>query len=153
MKHKMWYVISFGFVAVMVLYFVMNPSYQKSIEARVYFTMGDYEDAYLLASEAFRENEYNRMASTVMAQSKTALVFVNYIKEAKQYMKAISAIAQDDNSTGITQEERAKMKLMSEIMIEQYIKIAPSVITDQALVDEARHYYDEFKALHENLTK
>lgn len=149
----MWLIVSFGFVAVMLLYFLINPSYQKSIEARVYFSMGDYDEAYLLAAEAFRENEYNRMASTIMAQSKTALIFVNYINDAKKYMRDISTIAHDEKSKGISEEERAKMKMISEIMMEQYIKIAPSVITDDALVDEARHYYDEFKELHENLTK
>jgi len=149
----MWLVVSFGFIFVMLLYFVMNPSYQKSIEARVYFSLGEYDEAYSLATEAFSENEYNRMASTVMAQSKTALIYVNYIKEAKTYMRDISAIADNSEGSGISEENRAKMRLMSVIMIEQYSKIAPSVITDKALVQEAARYYGEFKELHDNLTK
>lgn len=153
MKNKMWLIISLGFVGVMLLYFVLNPSYQKSIEARVYFTMGNYEEAYTLANEAFSENAYNRMASTVMAQSKTALIYVNYIKEAKKYMDQISAIAKSVDGKGISDADKAKMKIMSEIMIEQYKKISPSVITDKDLINDAKHYNEQFQELHDNLSQ
>ncbi len=142
--------IALGLVLFMAVYFLLNPSYEKSIEAKYYYEIGEYKEAYSLANEAFSMDVYNRMASTVMAQSKTSLKYVAYIKEAKEYLSQINEIAKHDS---ISNAERAKMKLMSEIMLGSYVKLAPSIITDSELVKEAKKYHDDFEILLEKVTE
>ncbi len=147
--------ITFPAVAIFLLlimggYFLVNPSYQKSIQAKYYFEIGEYNEAYTLANEAFSLDVYNRMASTVMAQSKTSLKYVKYIDMAKEYMVKINEIAKHDS---ITDADKAKMRIMSEIVIDSYVKLAPSVITDTELVKEAATYHKNFEQLLEKVTK
>ena len=134
----------------MIIYFLSHPSYEKSLEAKYYYEMGEYNKAYKSANEAFSMDLYNRMASTVMAQSKTALKYKKYIDEAKKYMLDINEIA---NRTTITDADRAKIKMMSEIVVDSYAKLAPSVITDKSLVNEARKYHDNFEKLLEKVNR
>ena len=138
------------FLVVMGIYFLLNPSYEKSIEAQYYYEMGDYEEAYKLANEAFSLDVYNRMASTIMAQSKTSMKYKKYINQAKQYMAEINKIAQKEI---ISDADRAKIKLMSEIMVDSYKKLAPSVITENKLVLEAAKYYNDFEKLLEKVNR
>ncbi|MBL1242852.1 MAG: hypothetical protein COA39_000375 [Sulfurimonas sp.] len=142
--------IALGLVLFMAVYFLLNPSYEKSIEAKYYYEIGEYEEAYSLANEAFSMDVYNRMASTIMAQSKTSLKYVAYIKQAKEYLLQINEIAKHDS---ISNAERARMKLMSEIILGSYVKLAPSIITDSDLVKEAKKYHDDFELLLEKVTK
>ena len=142
--------IAFGLVAIMALYFLLNPSYERSIEAKYHYEMGEYKEAYKLANEAFSMDVYNRMAATIMAQSKTSLKYVEYINQAKEYLSQINEIATHDS---ISDAERAKMKLMSEIMVDSFVKLAPSVITDEDLVKEASKYHDDFEILLEKVTQ
>lgn len=134
----------------MGIYFLINPSYEKSIQAQYYYEMGDYDEAYKLANEAFSIDIYNRMASTIMAQSKTAMKYKKYIDQAKQYMAEINKIAAKDT---ISDADRAKIKVMSEIMVDSYKKLAPSVITDTKLVREAAEYYENFEKLLEKVNR
>ncbi len=140
----------FGFSGIVLfilfVFFLVNPSYQKSIEAKFYYETGSYKIAYTLANEAFSGDVYNRMASTVMAQSKTALKYVAYLDDAKKYLKEI-ALMTDKGS--VTDAQRAKIKMMCKIMIDSYIKLAPSVITDKKLVSDAQKYFEKFEKLFE----
>ena len=138
------------FLAIMVIYFLVNPSYEKSIEAQYYYKTGDYEEAYKLANEAFSLDVYNRMASTIMAQSKTSLKYQKYIQQGKKYMVEINEIAAKDT---ISDADRAKIRMMSEIMVDSYKKLAPSVITNNALVKEAAKYYSDFENLLEKVNR
>jgi len=141
---------AFGLIVVMVIYFLINPSYEKSLEAKYYYETGNYEKAYELAKKAFSMDIYNRMAATIMAQSKRSLKYVKYVKQAKEYMQSINVIASKQN---ISDADRAKIKLMSEIMVDSYIKLAPSVIIDKALVKEAADYYKNFEKLLEKVNR
>ncbi|MDF1876764.1 hypothetical protein JHD47_02920 [Sulfurimonas sp. SAG-AH-194-L11] len=143
-------IVAFSLVGVMLLYFLLNPSYEKSIEAKYYYEIGEYEDAYALASEAFSMDVYNRMASTVMAQSKTSLKYVEYINQAKLYLAQINEIAAHETISGA---DRVRIKMMSEIMVDSFVKLAPSIITDNELVKEAKKYHDDFEILLEKVTK
>lgn len=140
-----------GLIALLIaagVWMGINPSYEKSLESKVFFAMGKYEDAYKLAKEAFELDPYNRMASTVMTQSQTALLFVRYNDQARQYKERIAQIADQKN---ITEAERAKIRMMAAIMIDSFRTIAPTVVTDEALVREARSHYEQFKKLHDEL--
>jgi len=151
MQSKIYFpLIAFGTLAFMGIYFLLNPSYQRSIEAKYYFETGDYKEAYALANEAFSMDLYNRMASTIMAQSKTSLKYVQYIDQAKTYMIEINKIAEHEV---ISDGDRAKMRIMSEIMVDSYVKLAPSIITDSQLVQDAKKYHDNFEKLLEKVSR
>lgn len=131
-----------------VAYFFLNPSYERSLEARFYYTIGNYKKAQTLATEAFDMNKYNKMAFTIMTQAQTAMKFVNYIDESKKYMAQIAQIA---SSNGVSDAQRAKVKMICEIMIESYVKVTATVLTDKALIKEAQEYRDKFQKLHDEI--
>lgn len=135
-------------IVTMGLWIVVHPSYQKSFEARFSYAMGDYDKAYTLAKESFELDSYNRMASTVMAQSQMALKYVRYNELADKYNKEIRRIAAQKS---VTPQERAKIKMMSQIIVDSYKKNASTVVLDQELVDRARSNYEQFKMLNDEL--
>jgi len=90
------------------------------------------------------------MASTIMAQSKTSLKYVKYINQAKKYLAIINVIASKDT---ISDADRAKIRIMSEIVTDSYTKLAPSIITDKTLVKEAARYNDDFGKLLEKVPR
>lgn len=143
-------VILIGFLVIMGGYFLANPSYEKSLRAKYYYEIGDYKEALSLAKEAFSEDIYNRMAATVMAQSLTAMKYVTYLEDAKKYKKELDAIALHET---ITQADKAKIRLICSIMTSSYKKLAPSVITDKKLVEDAAQYNKEFENLFEKVTQ
>ncbi len=143
-------VISLLVIVVMAIYIFLNPSYQKSIQAKYYFEMGEYSEALILANEAFSLDVYNRMSATVKAQSITALKYVSYINDSKKYMSQINQIAKQDV---ISDADKAKIKIICEIMIGSYIKLAPSVITDKELVKKSADYFSNFEKLLDKVNK
>lgn len=147
MNYKIY--VPLVFIFVMVVYFISNPSYEKSLQAKYYYETGDYKEAYALAKEAFGMDVYNRMASTIMAQSTTSLKYVNFIEEAKKYKEEINTIATHET---ISDADRAKIKMICNIMIAEYIKLAPSVVTDDELQIQSAKYNDEFEKLLDKVT-
>lgn len=135
-------------VTFMSIYFFINPSYQKSVQAKYYYEIGEYKEAYSLAKEAFGLDLYNRMAATVMAQSTTSLRYVEYINEGQKYMREIGEIATHEI---VSRADKAKIRLICQIMISSYKKLAPSVITDENLVSQAASYYSKFEKLLEKV--
>lgn len=143
-------IIALFLLFVMGAYFIANPSYEKSLRAKYYYETGEYKEAYTLAKEAFSLDLYNRMAATIMTQSQTSLKYVSYIDDAKKYMKIIDEIARKES---ILDADKAKMKMICEIMISAYIKLAPSVVTDDELVEQAAEYYAKFEKLLEKINR
>ena len=137
-------------ILIMAVYFIINPSYEKSIRAKYYYETGDYKEALSLSKEAFSIDVYNRMASTVMAQSITSLKYVAYNNDAKKYMKEINKIASHEF---ISDADKAKIKMMCNIMLASYIKLAPSVVTDEKLVQESASYHEKFEKLFEKVNR
>ncbi|MFT5659936.1 MAG: hypothetical protein ACI9TV_000569 [Sulfurimonas sp.] len=143
-------VVALSIMLLMGIYFLVNPSYEKSIKAKYYFETGKYKEALVLSREAFSEDQYNRMAATVMAQSITSLKYVKYINMGKSYITQIDKIAQHKY---ISDADKAKIRIICEIMIASYIKLAPSVITDDKLVEDSAYYYQKFEKLLEKVIK
>ena len=137
-------------VIIMGVYVLINPSYQKSIQAKYYYEISEYDEAYSLAKEAFGLDIYNRMAATIMAQSKTSLKYVAYVEMGKKYMLDIDKIAHQEL---IKNSDKAKIKLICEVMKGDYIKLAPSVITDKELVKKATKYHSDFESLLEKVNR
>jgi uncharacterized protein YfiM (DUF2279 family) len=134
----------------MWIYFLVNPSYDKSIRAKYYYEIGDYKEALSLAKEAFALDVYNRMASTIMAQSITSMKYASFVKDAKKYMNTINEIASHDT---VSDADKARMRLMCNIMISAYKKLAPSVVTDKELIHDAANYNDGFEQLLEKIDR
>jgi len=141
-------IVAFFLVFLMALYFLINPSYEKSLKAKYYYEMGEYKEALIFAKEAFSMDIYNRMASTVMAQSITSLKYVSYNEDARTYMQDINKIATHEV---ISNADRAKIRTICEIMLSAYKKLAPSVVTDKQLVSQAAAYHKDFEKLLEKV--
>jgi len=148
MKAKLLFTLAFVPIAVMIVYFIVNPSYEKSLEAKYYYETGAYKKAYALASKAFDADPYNRMASTIMAQSKISMKYQEYIDQAAAYMQVINTMIEQES---LDDSDRIKIKMMSEIMVDSYKKLASSVVTNEALVEKAQHYYENFKQILEKV--
>jgi len=142
--------IALFIISIMGIFVLINPSYEKSLKAKFYYETGEYKEALSLAKEAFNQDLYNRMASTIMAQSLISLKYVSYNEDAKKYMQTINDIAIKDN---ITDADKAKIRTICEIMIKSYVKLSPSVITDSDLVKQAAKYNKDFEKLLEKVTK
>ncbi|NPA66079.1 MAG: hypothetical protein GXO11_04265 [Epsilonproteobacteria bacterium] len=128
----------------MIIYFLVDPSYERSLEAKYYYETSNYQEAYKLSKEAFELNPYNKMAATIMTQSQYALKYVHYINDAKKYIQQIEQIIHDE----VTPQDRAKIRIISEIMIDRYKKLTPSVVIDQDLIKKAKEYYEKFQNIH-----
>ena len=140
-----------GVILILVLsafFFASNGSYQNSLQARVYYFLGNYDEAHELATKAHQEDRYNKMAFTVMTQSKIALKYENYIKQGNAYFKNIDAISAQKE---ITLSDKSKVKLICEIMIEEYETLVPTPLTDETLQENAKKMVEKFKQLYEEL--
>jgi len=142
----------FAFLTLLIMatFFLISPSYEKSIKAKYYFETADYKEAYIQAKEAFGLDVYNRMAATIMAQSTISLKYVDYNNQAVKYMQNIDEIALHEE---ISEADKAKIRLICEIMIGTYTKLAPSIITDDALIQESSKYYNKFEKLLEKVNR
>lgn len=129
-------------------YFSVNSSYKNSVQARVYYLLGNYTTAYELSQEAYKEDHYNKMANTVMTQSKIALSYVKYIEEGNKYLKRIDEISIKKE---YTQEDKVRVKFMCEIIIESYDGLTPSTLTDKVLLENAQKIHKKFQQLYAEL--
>ncbi len=132
-------------VIVMAVYFYLHPSYKLSLEAKVYYSIGDYDSALETAQKAYEQNEYNRMAFTVLVQSKNAKKFLEFIRMAKEYYAKIETISQKET---ISNADRQKIKMLTQIVLESYKRLNATRLTDEVLVEDAKKYYENFVALH-----
>ncbi len=142
--------LALSFIVIMALFFLLNPSYERSLEAKYYYSIGEYKKAYRLAKEALELDGYNKMATTIAAQSSRSLVYVDFIDEARGYMQEIEKMASGD---GISESDRAKMVMMSHIVMDRYKKLAPSALTDEALIKEAAYYNEKFASIYEKVSQ
>jgi tetratricopeptide (TPR) repeat protein len=127
---------------------MLNDSYRLSFEAKYFFEIGDYKKAELLAKKAYILEPYNRMAFTVYTQSKIANEWQNYINDAEKYFKKIEIIA---NKKNITKQDREKVKIMLEIIIDEYKTLTPSLLLPESLKEKAQKMYRKGEKLYENV--
>ena len=75
-------VVTVGIVLTMLALrgFFSSSSYQNSFQARMYYFLEDFEQAYALAKRAYDEDAYNKMASTILTQSDITLQYEAYIR-------------------------------------------------------------------------
>ncbi|NPA81546.1 MAG: hypothetical protein GXO31_02935 [Epsilonproteobacteria bacterium] len=148
MKKILYSLFILGLFAAIGYYFYSNESYRKSIEAKYYYMKGDYQKAYELSREAFDLDPYNKMAFTVMTQSKISSKFQRYIEDGNKFLKKIEEIS---NKPKITEADKIRIKMMTETMIERFKTLTPTALTDKKLSNEAYKVYRRFKKIHEEL--
>lgn len=149
MQSKYLYMIgAFLFLAAMALYFYLHPSYRLSFEAKIYYTIGDYDSAYEVASKAYAMNEYNTMAFTIKVQSENANRYRDFIKLAREYYAKIEEISQKKD---IQKSDKLRIKMLSEVVLQSYKRLNPTRLTDKILVKDAKRYYESFQKLYDNL--
>ena len=132
----------------MAIFAWTNPSYQKAFEAKWHYFMGEYDEAYRLAKEAYELDPYNRMALTVMTRTETAERYMDYIREGLEYLHRIESIA---DRPPIDEADRVRIKMMCEVMMGRYERLARTPLSDEELVERARRIYEKFSALYRSL--
>ncbi len=137
------------FVVVMVIFFFgFSDSYRYSMEARVKYFMGDYQEARELAKKAFDLDPYNKMAFSILAQSKISAELADYILEADNYLKKIEDLT---NKQNFSNRDKIKIKMITEVMTQKFQKLNPTVMTDKELYAQCIKRYKKFKTIYEKL--
>ncbi len=149
MNKRFFYIFVIMIAALGATYFFMfDNSYKESLKARFYYTVGEYDKAYSLSRKVYLKNSYNTMALTIMTQSKIALSYEKYIKNAKKYLKEIQEIS---SSKKISKKDLMKIKLICEVAMGEYKSLKPSVLDNSTLCDEASKLYKKFEKIYNEL--
>jgi len=130
------------------LYFYLNPSYRLSMEAKFYYSMGDYEIALQLSEEALKLREYNTMAFHIKTRSELTLQMVDFIKEADEFKKEIIKIFTQGKPS---RKNKLRIKMMSDIVVDKYKNLSLKFIEDEELKKEALLRYQQFKKLNKDI--
>ena len=131
-----------------IFFFGFSDSYKLSLEAKVKYLSGEYAEARVLAKEAFDLDPYNRMAISILSQSKISAEMADYVKDGKHYLSKIEKITKKQDFSA---RDKVKIKMMCEVMIERYVKLNPTVLTDKDLYEACRKTYQNFKKIYEEL--
>ena len=131
-----------------VIYFSFNKSYILSLEAKYYFEVEEFDKAYKKAKEAYILDPYNKMAFSIYTQSQIAKEWQNFINDAKEYFKKIEEIANKEN---ITKKDKLKIKMMLEILMDEYKNLTPSLLISESLKERAKKEYLKAKKIYEEV--
>ena len=112
--------------------------------------MGDYDKAYIKAKKAYLLDPYNRMAFTIYTQSQIAKEWKRFLIDSDKYFKIIEKIA---NKPNITDKEKLKVKIMLEILIDEYKNLKPSLLISDELKQNAKKEYLKAKEIYEKVYK
>jgi len=135
-------------IALLFVFLVLNPSYRKSVEARFLLFNEEYEDALRLAKEGYVLDPYNKMSISVINSAAGAIEYISYIEQSKEYLNSIILIA---NSKTISDEDRKRVRMMCEYMIERYDILRNTRTADIGLRTEAKEQYEKFKEIYEEV--
>ena len=88
------------------------------------------------------------MAFSIYTQSQIAKEWQNFINDAKKYFKEIEKIANKEN---ITKKDKLKIKMMLEILIDEYKNLKPSLLISESLKEKAKKEYLKAKKIYEEV--
>ena len=131
-----------------IFFFGFSDSYKLSLQAKVKYMRGEFTEARVMAKEAFDLDPYNRMAISILAQSKISAQMADYVSDAQKYLEKIEKITQKSD---FSYQDRVKIKMMCEVMIGRYVKLNPTVLTDVSLYESCTKNYQNFKKIYEEL--
>ena len=138
----------FVFIFLVFLYYFFNDSYRYSIEAKAYYEMGKYEKAYKLANKSYNLDKYNRMAFTIVTQSKIAMIWDKFIKESNNYFVQINSIS---NKETITKADKIRIKMMLQIILGEFKNLPNSKLLNSELQQQALKNYKKAKELYNGI--
>lgn len=136
------------FIISMFLYFILSGSYHKSIQAKYYYIMGDYQNAYSYANLAYEQENYNVMAYTIRQQSSIAIDILKYTNQAEKYFKQIDELS---SQTFLSITDKKRMLIYARIVVEGYDELIWTALTDKDLIKKATKLRDEFDKLLQEL--
>ena len=88
------------------------------------------------------------MAFSIKTQSEIAKEWQNFINDSKKYFKKIEEIA---NKEEITDKDKKRIKIMLEILLDEYKSLKPSLLLPKELKEKAKENYLKARELHEKL--
>ena len=147
MKNKLSIFIAIFLIILFGLFFYSDNSYKLALEAKFLYENKEYEKALNLSQKALDIDIYNKMANTILNQSKAAIKFSSYIKNGKEYLERIKKMSQ--NSVSKADSERIKM--MCNVMIEDFDDLKNSALLDNELKNEALNTKEIFVKLKNEL--
>ena len=147
MKNKISIFIAIFIIALFGLFFYSDNSYKLALEAKFYYESKEYEKALNLSQKALDLDAYNKMASTTLNQSKAAMKFSSYIKNGKEYLERIKKMSQN----GVSKADNERIKMMCDVMIEDFESLKNSALLDEELKSEALKMKEAFAKLKNKL--
>lgn len=147
MKNKISIFIAIFIIALFGLFFYSDNSYKLALEAKFYYESKEYEKAINLSQKALDLDTYNKMASTTLNQSKAAMKFSSYIKNGKEYLERIKKMSQN----GVSKADNERIKMMCDVMIEDFESLKNSALLDEELKSEALKMKEAFAKLKNEL--
>ena len=134
----------------MVGVILLSPTYKLSLEAKYYFEKEDFKRAYELAKEAYILDPYNKMAFSILTQSKIATTYQNFNTDFNNYFDKIKKISKQKN---ISDKDKKRVKIMLEILIDEYKNLKPSILLPKSLKEKSEKNYKKVKELYERVFK
>ena len=147
MKNKISIFIAIFIIALFGLFFYSDNSYKLALEAKFYYESKEYEKAINLSQKALDLDSYNKMATTTLNQSKAAMKFSSYIKNGKEYLERIKKMSQN----GVSKADNERIKMMCDVMIEDFESLKNSALLDDELKSEALNMKEAFAKLKNEL--
>ncbi len=147
MKNKISIFIAIFIIALFGLFFYSDNSYKLALEAKFYYESKEYEKAINLSQKALDLDAYNKMAATTLNQSKAAMKFSSYIKNGKEYLERIKKMSQN----GVSKADNERIKMMCDVMIEDFESLKNSTLLDEELKSEALKMKEAFAKLKNEL--
>ena len=147
MKNKISIFIAIFIIALFGLFFYSDNSYKLALEAKFYYESKEYEKAINLSQKALDLDIYNRMAATTLNQSKAAMKFSSYIKNGKEYLERIKKMSKN----GVSKADNERIKMMCDVMIEDFESLRNSALLDDELKSEALKMKEAFAKLKNEL--
>ena len=133
MKNKLSIFIAIFLIVLFGLFFYSDNSYKLALEAKFLYENKEYEKALNLSQKALDIDIYNKMANTVLNQSKAAIKFSSYIKNGKEYLERIKKMSQ----SSVSKADKERIKMMCDVMIEDFDDLKNSALLDNELKNEA----------------
>ncbi len=147
MKNKISIFIAIFIIALFGFFFYSDNSYKLALEAKFYYESKEYEKAINLSQKALDLDAYNKMATTTLNQSKAAMKFSSYIKNGKEYLERIKKMSQN----GVNKADNERIKMMCDVMIEDFESLRNSALLDEELKSEALKMKEAFAKLKNEL--
>ncbi|MDO4875713.1 MAG: hypothetical protein Q3967_06575 [Campylobacter sp.] len=147
MKNKLSIFIAIFLIILFGLFFYSNNSYKLALEAKFLYENKEYEKALNLSQKALDIDIYNKMANTVLNQSKAAIKFSSYIKNGKEYLERIKKMSQ----SSVSKADSERIKMMCDVMIEDFDDLKNSALLDSELKNEALNTKEIFVKLKNEL--